>query len=81
MDLNNCKRNKHNWETIFNTEAVMDNGGQKVEWCPLCGSVRVCDTLDWREIQTTLFKIPQAAKELEKILAANPPVEKPTTSK
>ena len=67
MDLSKCKKNDHPWEAIFNTEAVMDNGGERVEWCALCGSIRVCTTFDWRIIDTTVFKTPQAARELEQI--------------
>lgn len=65
MNLEDCKRNQHTWETVFNTEGIMDDGGEAVEWCPLCGSIRVITTLDHRHVKTTVFRIPQAVKELD----------------
>ena len=65
MNLENCRKNKHKWHNILDTEPFWGDTGESVEWCPDCGSIRVFNTMDGRRIQTTLFKIPKVAKHYE----------------
>ena len=78
LDLSICKSGIHKWTNLWNSEGVMDNGGQKVDWCSICGCTRIYNTFDWRKVgDNTFYEIPEAAKELSRLQKE---IDKPTSS-
>ena len=64
MTLNKCKQKKHRWETLYNSEGIMDSGGFRIEWCNFCGSIRKSSIFDQRIIDIIYYDIPKYVKNL-----------------